>query len=73
MAEAVGYVVYRDSTADFDPGPEDSLAYSADTVYVDGDIVDRTYYLIRAVDAAGQKSENSAQVGRFDTELITGK
>ncbi len=73
VAEAIGYVIYRDSTAGFDPGPEDSLAYSADTVYVDGGIVDRAYYVIRAVDAAGQKSENSAQVGQFDTELITGK
>ncbi len=70
VAEAVGYVVYRDSTAGFLPGPEDSLGHSADTAYVDGDEVTRGYYVVRAVDAAGQKSEDSAQVGQFDKYLI---
>jgi len=73
VAEAVGYVIYRDTTAGFLPGPEDSLAYSADTSYVDGDAVARGYYVIRAVDAGGQKSEDSAQVGRFDAGLINGE
>jgi len=69
-AEAVGYVIYRDSLAGFDPGPEDSLSQVADTIYLDCDAVDKAYYVIRAVDAAGQKSENSAQVGRFGKELL---
>jgi hypothetical protein len=69
-AGAVGYVVYRDSSAGFTPGPEDSLAFSADTVLVDEDTVGRAYYAIRAVDAGGQKSEDSAQVGRFGKGLI---
>jgi len=70
---AVGYVVYRDSTAGSTPGPEDSLAYSADTMYVDGNAIGQGYYVVRAVDAGGQKSEDSEQVGRFDTGLINGE
>ena len=73
VTEAVGYVIYRDSTAGFQPGPEDSLGYSADTMYVDGDAIGQGYYVVRAVDAGGQKSEDSAQVGQFDTGLINGE
>jgi len=68
-AGAVRYVVYRDSMAGFLPGPEDSLGYSTDTLYVDGDTVTRAYYVVRAVDAGGQKSGDSVQVGQFDRDL----
>jgi hypothetical protein len=70
VAEAVGYVVYRDSVAGFVPGPEDSLGTSADTVYVDCDAVARGYYVVRAVDAGGQKSGDSGKVGQFQRGLV---
>jgi hypothetical protein len=69
-AGAVGYVVYRDSLAGFEAGPEDSLAYGVDTVYVDCEQIIHGYYTVRAVDAAGQKSESSAQVGQFGREIM---
>jgi len=68
-AGAAHYVVYRDSLAGFLPGPEDSLACSADTIHIDGDGGARAYYLVRAVDADGQKSEDSEEVGRFDKPI----
>jgi hypothetical protein len=71
VAEAVGYVVYRDSLAGFSPGSEDSLAQIADTTYLDCDTLSKGYYVIRAVDAGGQKSEDSMQVGQFGKELQT--
>lgn len=73
VAEAVGYVVYRDSIAGFTPGPEDSLAFSADTVYTDQDAVVHGYYVVRTMDAGGQKSEDSAQVGQFEKALANGE
>jgi hypothetical protein len=73
VTEAVGYVVYRDSVAGFDPGPEDSLGYSTDTVFVDEDAFGQGYYVIRAVDAGGGKSEDSARVGRFGKTLTKGE
>jgi hypothetical protein len=73
VAEAVGYIVYRDSTAGFTPGPEDSLAFSVDTVYTDQDAVVNGYYVVRAVDAGGQKSEDSSRVGQFEKALTNGE
>jgi len=71
VAEADHYVIYRDSVVSFEPGPEDSVGAAADTFYVDCDHVDvQAYYVIRAVDAAGRKSEDSQQVGQFQRELI---
>jgi hypothetical protein len=71
VTEAVGYVVYRDSLAHFEPAQEDSLAFTPDTSYVDCDPVGgKAYYVVRAVDAAGLKSEDSWLVGQFDREMI---
>jgi hypothetical protein len=69
VTEAVGYVIYRDSLAGFVPGPGDSLTYTVDTSHVDCDVMERAYYVIRSVDAGGQKSEDSSQVGQFGKEL----
>jgi len=69
VAEAVGYVVYRDSLAGFLPGPEDSVAATSDTTWMDCDGMGEAYYLVRAVDAGGQKSVASGQVGQFNREL----
>jgi hypothetical protein len=69
VAQAVGYVVYRNSLADFEPGEDDSLTSTADTSYVDCSIEGgQAYYVIRAVDAAGLKSEDSQRVGQFPKE-----
>ena len=73
VAEAAGYIIYRDSLAGFLPAPEDSVGYHTDTAYVDCDAVDRGYYVVRAVDAAGLKSDDSGQVGQFDKDLIIGE
>jgi hypothetical protein len=72
VPEAVGYIVYRDSLAGFGPDPEDSLSQVADTTYLDCNAVGEGYYVVRAVDAAGHKSEDSAQVGQFGKQLPAG-
>jgi hypothetical protein len=73
VTEAAGYVIYRDSLASFLPGPEDSVGFATDTTYLDCDAMDRGFYVVRAVDIAGQKSDDSAQVGQFDRHLISGE
>ena len=74
VMEAVGYIVYRDSLVHFEPGQEDSLGFTPDTSYVDCDPVgEEAYYVVRAVDAIGRKSEDSQQVGQFDREVIVGE
>jgi hypothetical protein len=70
VPEAVSYVVYRDGQPGFVPGAEDSLGLTADTSLVDCDpTASQAYYVVRAVDAGGQKSEDSVQVGQFHQEL----
>lgn len=58
------YVVYRNTLPDFVPGPSDSIGMTAhpDTQYVDTGAllgVQSYYYLVMAVDAAGNKSKKS--------------
>jgi len=66
------YVVYRDTTAD---GSGDSLAGTTETTYLDvgaaGDTASNYFYLVKSVDAAGNKSGESNQVGEFDRHVIT--
>jgi hypothetical protein len=70
IEEAVGYVVYRDSLVSFIPSLEDSVGATPDTSYVDCEPSGgRAYYVVRAVDAAGRKSEDSMQVGQFQRPL----
>jgi len=70
------YVVYRGEDPYFDPGPGDSIAGVAETTYVDsgvaGTVGSNHFYLVRAVDAAGNKSANSRSVGEFDRLLSSG-
>jgi hypothetical protein len=69
------YVVYRDTLWDFQASAVNSLGVTSDTVYVDeapgiiGDSERHHYYLVRAVNAAGQKSSASERVGEFDRIL----
>jgi hypothetical protein len=69
------YVVYRDSFPGFDSGGGDSLGIAADTFYVDdvaggvGDPGLNWYYVVRAVDVLGKKSDDSNCAGEFDKDL----
>jgi hypothetical protein len=67
----VYYVVYR-STAITSLG--DSLAGTIDTTYTDlgaaGIVGTNYFYVVKAKDAAGNKSEESNKVGEFDRGLI---
>jgi hypothetical protein len=72
------YVIYRDSTADFTSWDGDSIAATADTFFIDadggiGDPALNRYYLIRAVDGAGKRSDDSNCAGEFDRELSSTK
>jgi hypothetical protein len=69
-----GYVVYRDTAPDFDPGPEDSLGTSVDTSFLDtsaavGQTSVQHFYIILAVDAGSNVSIPSNAVGEFDRQL----
>jgi hypothetical protein len=67
------YVVYRSDDPTFSAQPVDSLAAVASSQYLDagaaGSSVTNYFYIIRAVDYGGLKSEASATVGEFDVEL----
>ena len=69
------YVVYRDTTGDFDAGPDDSIGATTDTTYLDAGAIGATetnyFYIIKAVDDMGQKSDPSGTVGEFDLQLIS--
>jgi len=73
------YVVYRDSVPGFDSAGGDSIGMTADTFYVDqaaggiGDPGLSLYYLVRAVDPAGKKSDDSNCAGEFDKDLPNAK
>jgi carboxypeptidase T len=69
------YVIHRDSTFDFATSTANSLAVTADTFYLDvtagdGNPLLNHFYLVRAVDDGGNKSENSNMVGEFDAALM---
>jgi hypothetical protein len=71
------YVVYRSTDAGFGADPSDSLAGVAEPEYRDpgaaGLVGTDYYYIVRAVDYAGLKSEVSAIVGEFDELLESSK
>jgi hypothetical protein len=67
------YVILRDTHPD-SIGPEDSLAATTDTFYVDstaavGNTSVNHYYAIVAVDEGGNKSAPSGILGEFDKDL----
>jgi hypothetical protein len=67
------YVIYRSDDPTFSAQPADSLAVVASSPYLDagaaGSTVTNYFYIIRAVDYGGLKSEASETVGEFDVEL----
>lgn len=72
------YTIYRHTDPNFSPNPSDSIGYTTETFYDDPtpalqnpDI--NHYYLVKAVDCAGRKSEESNRVGEFDRSLINGE
>jgi hypothetical protein len=71
------YVVYRDETADFVPTVSESLGSTSGIDFPDSSIsfspVVNFFYLVKAVDAADNKSAESARVGEFDRELLSPK
>jgi len=68
------YILYR-SHVPGDPG--DSLLTTTETSFTDFGVVGNHhlnhYYIVRAVDEAGNKSDNSNQVGEFDRPWVTNK
>jgi hypothetical protein len=70
VTEADHYIIYRDSLTSFVPSPLDSVGVALDTMYVDCDPVGKkAFYVVRAVDGAGLKSEDSHRVGQFPRAL----
>jgi hypothetical protein len=67
------YVIYRSTVPAVSPG--DPIAGTADTTYLDAGAAGSTgtnyFYVIRAVDDAGNQSADSGRVGEFDHNLIT--
>jgi hypothetical protein len=68
------YVVYRSTSAS---SPGDSLAGTLDTTFADvgaaGTVGTNYFYTVKAVDLAGNWSEESNRVGEFDRNLISGE
>jgi M6 family metalloprotease-like protein len=68
------YVVYRDTLAG---ALGDSLGRCKGTSYIDagaaGDTLVNYFYRVKAVDAAGNRSDGSNQVGEFDKRLMKAK
>jgi phosphatidylserine/phosphatidylglycerophosphate/cardiolipin synthase-like enzyme len=73
------YVVYRDTVPNFNPQPADSIGSAADTFYLDdepgvvGDTGRQHFYVVKAVDAGGYKSDPSNVAGEFDAGLRNGE
>jgi hypothetical protein len=72
--ETVGrYIVYRGQAPDFVPTAAESLASTADLSFPDSSVyfspMVNFYYLVKAVDATGNKSAESVRVGEFDRDL----
>jgi M6 family metalloprotease-like protein len=69
----VRYVVYRDTLAG---GLGDSLGPGSGTHYIDsgaaGDTLVNYFYRVKAIDAAGNMSDGSDQVGEFDRRVENG-
>jgi len=67
------YTIYRSTDPLTIPG--DSIAGTADTVYLDagaaGAAGTNSFYIVRAADGSGNESKDSAQVGEFDRQVIT--
>jgi hypothetical protein len=65
------YVIYRDTSSSFVPQPGDSIGISIAVAYLDSLPESKTdragrYYLVVAVDSAGNRSVPSNETGQFD-------
>jgi hypothetical protein len=71
------YVVYRSQNCDFTAQPSDSISGVTGTAYADSGVAGTPgtnhYYIVRAVDVAGHKSEVSETVGEFEKALTSVK
>jgi len=68
------YTVYRQADPRFSPSPADSIGSTTETFYDDPtpalkDPSVNHYYVVKAVDSAGEKSAASNTMGEFDIEL----
>ena len=68
------YVIFRDTVSDFTSLNGDSIAVTGDTFFVDvdgalGDPGVNRFYLVRAVDVTGKRSDDSNHAGEFDKNL----
>ena len=68
------YVIYRNTDPAFDPQHDDSIGTTDSTLFTDedglvGNNLLNGYYLIKAVDLAGNKSSPSNRTGEFDKAL----
>ena len=67
------YVIYRDETPDFAPTAAESLGSTPATAFADSNVffspMVNFFYLVKAVDAMGNKSVESGRVGEFDRDL----
>lgn len=72
------YVVYRDTASEFTSVDGDSIGATADTFFTDpqgavGDLGVNRFYLVRAVDMTGKRSDDSNRAGEFDRALSATK
>jgi len=72
------YVIHRDTTLNFTASPANSLDATSGTTYEDltagaGNLSIDHFYLVRAVEVGGKKSEDSNRVGEFDKFLRSGE
>jgi len=66
------YVVYRNLDPDFVPSPADSIGYTGFPSYLDPNSRWSTqsyYYVVKAIDDSGNKSDDSIRVGRINKLL----
>lgn len=69
------YLIYRGTTANFEPSAENLVGESEETSYIDdtpgiiGDTDVNYYYAIEAVDGAGNRSWLANRVGEYDVRL----
>ncbi|MFC1682824.1 FG-GAP-like repeat-containing protein [Candidatus Zixiibacteriota bacterium] len=69
------YVLYRGETADFLPTVSESLGSASGIDFLDSSVsfspAVNFFYLVKAVDAADNKSAESVRAGEFDRELLS--
>jgi len=72
------YVIYCDTVVGFTSADGDSIGATADTFFTDphsavGDPGVNRFYLVRAVDVTGKRSDDSNRAGEFDMDLSNTK